>query len=391
MPQPSSKQVIAINARWLLAGRLEGTGWYTWSIVSRLVEDDRFEWHLIYDRTPDATMIPEGAVVHVVRPPARHPWLWTFWNEWAVPRALKRMGADVYWSVDGLLPSRRAMRRVGMQHLSLVNTIHDLNFLHHPEWMPALAGRYYRRVIARGAREADQLFTVSNTTKQDLILSYQIDGDRIGITYNAPQRTFDPLSEDAILAVRRKLHPDGRPYLLFVGALSARKNVHFLIDTWNTWTARNGSNGVELPFELRIVGDALHADDDLQRKLKQSQYVVAHGRAEGSELNDLYGAAEAFVFPSLFEGFGIPLVEAMASGCPVISSNTSCMPEIVGDAGVLLDPNDGDAWMAAWDRMAQDRDWGEDFRSKGLDRAKAFNWNTSAQVMLDYFRRISHG
>jgi len=391
MPQPSSKQVIAINARWLLAGRLEGTGWYTWSILERLVRDERFEWHLLFDRQPDPSMVPQGATAHVVLPPARHPWLWTFWNEWAVPRALKRIGVDVYWSVDGLLPSRRAMRRVDMRSITLVNTIHDLNFLHHPEWVPALAGRYYRRVIARSAREADQLFTVSETTRRDLALSYALDADQIEVTYNAPQRAFEPLDDDAQSKVRKQLHPDGKPYLLFVGAMTARKNLMFLVNTWRDWVRPFTERGESAPFDLRIVGNVLHSDDALQRALTSSEGVILHGRAEGDELNDLYGAAKAFVFPSLFEGFGIPIVEAMSCGCPVISSHASCMPEIVSDAGVLLDPSDAAAWMGTWDDMAQNSNWGSTYRERGLKRAADFSWDRSAQVVLNYLTGVQRG
>ncbi len=229
MPASQSHQpIIAVNARWLLAGKLEGTGWHTRSILWPLIaQHPEVSWHLFYDRKPHPSMVPKAVTVHVITPPARHPLLWEIWQEWSVPRALKKVKAAIYWSPDGLLPSRKTLTKHGLSSQTMA-TIHDLNFLHQTDNMPARAASYYRRVIARSAREADALLTVSETSALDLQASYQLQGKAISITGNAPQAAFIPHSP-AVKADSRKRFSQGRPYLLFVGAFTPRKNVITLV------------------------------------------------------------------------------------------------------------------------------------------------------------------
>lgn len=378
MPASQSLQpTIAVNARWLLAGKLEGIGWHTRSILWPLIaQHPEVNWQLFYDRKPHPSMVPKDAVVHIITPPARHPLLWEIWQEWSIPRALKKVQADVYWSPDGLLPSRKTLNKHGLSTKTMA-TIHDLNFLHQAGNMPARAASYYQRVIERSAREADALLTVSKTSALDLQTSYQLQGKTLSITGNAPQAQFHPHSP-AIKADSKERFSQGRPYLLFVGAFTPRKNVITLVRAFNRWKSRHPTS----QLALILVGQVLHKDKALQVAIAAGgKHIILHGRAEGDDLNGLYAAAEAFCFPSLMEGFGIPLVEAMAAGCPVISSNSSCMPEISGGAAQLVNPLDVAAWTQAINELMEGQLPVSEMIDKGLIQAKSFQWQRSVDSL----------
>lgn len=382
MPAKPSKSTpsprrIGVNARWLIAGRMEGTGWYTFRVLEQLLlthpED---EWHLFFDRSPgDAFLFNDtGARVfhHVMGPMARHPWLWELWNELRIPSALKKHQMDVYWSPDGILP-----KRLNGWNGRLVTTIHDLNFVHQPDGIPVRVGAYYRRVIATSVKRADAVLTVSERTRADVLSTYRIEPENVTVSYNAPSNSFSPLSELARQNARLRF-AQGNPYFCYVGALTPRKNVRTLVEAFITFQKEYPS----APHRLILAGSTLHRDYDLEGTLKRAgDRVITMGHVPSDTLAALYGGAEAFFFPSRFEGFGIPLVEAMASGCPIISSSASCMPEIVGDAGVLIDPEDVSAWADAMGQVAHESDLMKTYRERGLRRANDFSWSLSAEVV----------
>jgi glycosyltransferase involved in cell wall biosynthesis len=380
MPRDPQPFRLAVNARWLLPGALEGTGWYSHRLLERLCTTPGWDVHLLFDRSVQGFAYP-GATAHVVGLPARHPWLWKLWNERSVPWALRRIKVDAYWSPDGLLPSRKALKRVGLDSLPMAATIHDLNFVHQPEGIPPRVGQYYRSVVARGAAEADHLFTVSETSKADLVTTYSLNSERITVTPNAPQQLFAPIQGGTAAAQQR--WAGGHPYFLFVGAFTPRKNVVTLIRAFQMFQSRYP----ERPEQLVLVGNPLHRDAELEQLARAAGPRVRWvGRVEGGDLNAVYSGAVAFCFPSRFEGFGIPLIEAMASGCPVLSSNVSCMPEIAGDAARYANPDDVGAWSELlYAAATEDR---QPWIDRGTERAALFTWDASADRLRTGLQRL---
>ena len=354
---------IAVNARWLLPNKLEGTGIYTLRMLEQIIPAfPQYEFHLLLDRSVATDQFPlnfPNVHFHVVAPQARHPLLWTLWNDFSVPRALKKLNIDLYWSPDGL-PAKTKTR----QWL----TIHDLNFEHHPEWVPKNVATYYRRQIRKGAAQAQRIFTVSQWSAKDIASTYTIPAEKIALTYNAPQQRMEAgqmNTED--------------PYFCAVGALTPRKNLRTLLLAFDLWVTKNPT----AVHRLKIAGAAHFKDpafETVRNSLKHADRIDWLGRLSGPALEALYGGSTAYCMPSAMEGFGIPLVEAMQCGTAVIASENSALTEVVGTAGLLVSTYDVEAWSAALQQIIIENSiW----RERALKRGDFFNWEQSAAAFIE--------
>lgn len=360
---------IAVNTRWLLPGKLEGIGWYTHSLLKRIVQDHpEVDFHFLFDRRPgEQYQYGQNVQFHKVYPPARHPILWKIWNHITVPIRLRKIKPDLYFSPDGFA----AMGWNGRQIL----TVHDLNFEHHPEWIPNPTVRFLQKHMALYARRADKLVCVSRTTLEDVHRTWDIPIERMDIVYNAPQDDFTP---------QPGLRPDlpfdkADPYFVTVGAVNPRKNLALAVRAYGLYRLTGGKG------HLVMIGTRMHRDNELNRALEETPFsdgVHFVGRLEGDVLNRALSNARALLFPSLFEGFGIPIVEGMAAGTPVLCSNVSCMPEIAGEGAQLLPPHDAQVWADAM-RKLENKEVREQWIERGLKRAKDFSWDQSAEILWD--------
>lgn len=370
--------VIAVNTRFLLKDKLEGIGWFTYETLKRIVRDNpQHRFHFLFDRPFDASFVfGDNVTPHVIGLPARHPLLWYLWFEFAVPRALKRIKPDVFISPDGYLSLPA--------HVPQVTVIHDLGYEHYPSHVDKMTLSYYRHFVPRYARKATRIATVSEYSKQDIAVRYNISPDKIDVVYNGAHDAFQPLSELQKQDVRIP-HTGGAPYFVYAGAVQPRKNVDNLIRAFDLFKTRYA-----LPHKLVIVGRLAWktgAALDAYNHMVHKNDVVLTGHLGRAELAQLMGAAEALTYVSLFEGFGIPIVEAFRCNVPVITSNVTSMPEVAGDAALLVDPLNIDAIAAAMHNIVTDVELKNGLVDKGKTRLQKFNWQRTAdrlwQTVLD--------
>jgi glycosyltransferase involved in cell wall biosynthesis len=262
-----------------------------------------------------------------------------------------------------------------------VVTVHDLSFLFYPHGFRAL-NRIYLRIFTRlSVQRARRIIAVSESTKRDLVENYRLSPGKVDVVHNGVDTSFRPLPVAQVAAFRSER---GLPesFILFVGTLEPRKNVTRLIEAYARLP------GAKPP--LLLVGGKGWLYDELfarSEELNLTDQVRFVGYVPAEELPLWYNAAELFVYPSLYEGFGLPPLEAMACGTPVITSATSSLPEVVGMAGLLVDPTDVEALSAAMRRTLSDKNLQTEMQRAGLEQARAFSWRRTAQQTVGSYRR----
>jgi glycosyltransferase involved in cell wall biosynthesis len=307
-------------------------------------------------------------------------------------RMLVWLGQMSRVSFGRLVPDARLFHAA--EHLLLplpdrptVLTVHDLIFRHLPEHHKPLNRWYLRWALPLYCRRADRIIAVSEATRQDLIEAYDLPPEKIQVIYEAAAPRFRPTSDRDQAAVRARYGLPAR-YLLVVGTLEPRKNLTRLL---RMWTALRQTG--EVP-PLVLVGARGWLIDEFFAALARSAYredVILPGYIADADLPAVYGGATAFVFPSLYEGFGLPPLEAMACGTPVACSNTSSMPEVVGDAALTFDPRDDEAMAEALRRIVDDADLQAELRERGLRRAAQFSWARAARETAALYRSLLDG
>lgn len=359
---------IAINTRFLLPHKMEGFGWYTYEVCKRLVENHpEHTFVFFFDRPYDPKFIfgPNVEAV-VLNPPARHPILFVLWFEFAVYWALKKNKIDLFFSPDGYLSLRSKVPQVGV--------IHDLNFEHFPQDIPWVPRLYLRFFFPKFARKAAQVLTVSEVSKTDICKTYQVSAEKVSVAWNGTSPIFKPLSE-----VENELFKqnwtENTDYFLFVGALHPRKNTKRLLEAFALYRQKGGRKS------LLIVGENLWKNKgfDVPEQVKSAVYFTGH--LDQITLANAYSAAFCFVFIPYFEGFGIPLVEAMQAGVPIISGNLSALPEVAGEAALYVDPLLVEEIADSFFSLENDEKTRLRLIKLGLERAKLFSWDfTAAKV-----------
>jgi glycosyltransferase involved in cell wall biosynthesis len=369
---------IAVNTRLLLKGKLEGIGWFTFETLKRMTQNHpEHEFIFIFDRPFDRDFIfADNVTPVVVGPPARHPFLFWLWFDFSIPRILKKYKADLFLSPDGYLSLRTRVPQLAV--------IHDINFVHRPDDLPWLIEKYYNYFFPRFARIATRIATVSFYSKEDIARSFKISYDKIDVVYDGINQIFEPLSEKEKATVRKK-YTDGAEYFLFVGALHPRKNVSGLLNAFDAFKIDTDNN-----IKLIIVGGEMHKTGDILETFDNMRYkndVIFTGRVATNVLHDIFGAALALTFVPFFEGFGIPVVEAMTAGVPVICSNTTSIPEVGGNAVIYADPMKIDQITTAMIKLASDKDLRQELIEKGFEQKKKFSWDETAHLLWESVKR----
>lgn len=305
-----------------------------------------------------------------------------WWEQVAIRRACAESGGDLLHSPYFASPLR--------PNVPTVVTIHDVIPLILPAYGRPMHARLYTKLVSRAARQASAVITVSEAAKRDIVRALGIPSEHVHVTYNAADPRMRPVADAAALdRLRGKFGISGE-YLLYFGGFDVRKNVERLLRAFHA--ARPNFDrpySLILAGSLNLVGHPLYPDPrPLIEELGLGREVIVTGRVSGEEKALLYSAATAFVFPSLYEGFGIPVLEAMACGAPVITSNASSLPEVAGDAALLVDPSDAGAMAGAMVKLMNDAGLRQDMRIRGLRRAAQFNWDDSAARTLEVYRQV---
>ncbi len=370
---------IAVNTRFLLEGRLEGIGWFTDQVLQRLVAAyPQHEFIFLFDRPFDQRFVYGKNVTPVVCfPPARHALLWYWWFEWTLPAALKKHQADVLLSPDGFCSLR--------SKVPTVMVTHDIAHIHFPQEVPLHGRVFYRHYVPRYLQRAEQVVTVSHFTKKDILKHYPIDDKKILVACNGGRETFRPLAPPSKEEVRQQ-YAAGQPYFFYLGAVHPRKNVHRLIEAFDRFKQRTQS-----PVKLLIGGRFGWQTGVVKDAYDTAQYqkdIIFLGYVPDEDLPRLTGAALALVYVSLFEGFGVPILEAMHCDTPVITSTTSSMPEVAGAAGYLVDPTVVDQIAIAMQDVWEQPALRQKLINVGREQRQKFSWDKATEVIKTALEKV---
>jgi len=368
---------IAVNTRFLLKNRLEGIGRFSYEIIKRLVQDHpEDEFIFFFDRAYDDEFIFGNNITPIVlSPPARHPILWYWWFEFSIYKALKKYQPDVFFSPDNYLSLK--------SDIKTVMVCHDIVHVHYPDQIPKLVRKYYDYFVPKYLQKADGIITVSEYVKKDIIEHYKIEEKKIDVCYNACRTGFNPISELQKNEIKQK-YTNGEDYFFYVGAIHPRKNLARLIKAFDIFKRKNNS-----AIKLLLGGRLAWQTTDVKQAVDNAQYKSAIrflGFIEDKELPLIMGGALAFVYVSLSEGFGIPLLEAMHCDVPVICSNVSSLPEVAGEAALLVNPLSVDEINDALEKIQNPR-VRENLIEKARLQRSHFNWDQSAEKVYESLKK----
>jgi glycosyltransferase involved in cell wall biosynthesis len=363
---------IVVNTRLLLHNKLDGIGWFSYQTLKRITQNNPdVHFVFLFDRDCNEEFIfSDNITPLVIGPQARHPFLYYAWFHLSVKNLLNRMNPDLFLSPDGFLSPGAKCKQLPV--------IHDINFLHNPKDLTPLTSKYYNYFFPKYAKLATRIATVSEYSKADISKNYLIDPNKIDVVYNGINEGFKPLSEEDKQQTR-EIFSHGKPYFLFVGSQSPRKNLNRLIAAFDLFKEQTQSD-----FKLVLVGAVYSNEGDVKRVIEKSKFkndIIFSGRQPQSELEKIMASAFALTFVPYFEGFGIPIVEALQCHTPVICSNTTSMPEISGNAGLLVDPFEVKSICNGMLDMYKNESLRYQLIENGKIRKNMFSWDKSADLL----------
>lgn len=366
--------------------QVAGIGRFVRSLVHALAEvDPDTEYLLVYADPPQGVQpaMPEAPNFVPRRIPLPQRALNAVWHRLSLPIPVDLVigPVDVFHSPDFVLPPVRRGAKI--------LTVHDLAFLLQPECAEAKLRDYLEKTVPRSVARADFILADSVNTQDDLICLLGVPPSRVEVVPGGVDPAFAPVQDEALLDRVRERVSDGAPFVLSVGMIEPRKNLVRLIEAFELLKAR-----YHAPHKLVLAGKRGWLSDGIFRRAEASPVapdIRFPGFVAEAELPALYSASELLAYPSLYEGFGLPPLEAMACGVPVVASSSSSLPEVVGDAALLVDPTSVEGLAEAMARALADTELRRRMRTKGLDQAKRFTWRASAEKTLKVYRRLGAG
>jgi glycosyltransferase involved in cell wall biosynthesis len=373
---------IGINARHIL-GQKDGVGYYTYHLIQNLMFIDKHNEYVVF--------LPETCPFQLdnrnFRPSSMHFTTFSklsrgFWEHVIMPFESFKERLDLLHCPAHISPCISKGKRVV--------TIHDLSFLVIPQIFPKPLYFYYLHLISYAARHADKIIAVSHNTEQDLSRLLKIPPSKIKVIYQGINPVYRPVTEPSEVDKLKQRYNIKDKFILYLGAITARKNLIRLI---RAYYLLKKAKGIEQQLVIAGPRGYPHSGEvtGIVKELGLEQDVVFTGYIDEHEALLLYNAALLFVYPSLYEGFGLPVLEAMACGCPVIASRTSSLPEISGDAAVFFDTYDIDEIADLMYTVVVNRKLREDLIQKGFARALQFQWANTARETLGLYRGLISG
>lgn len=362
---------IAVNTRFLLDDKLEGFGYFVKEVTSLwAAQHPEHQFHFFFDREVFRQGFPSNVTAHVLSPPTRHPLLWKYWFDVKVPLLLKKIKADVFFSPDG--------------QCSLVTSvpqclvIHDLGFLHFPDGYKQSHLLYYKRFTPKFIRKAKTVASVSQFSKADIVKQYKTDPEKVSVVYSGVKDIFVPLAYEEQMGIKEK-YAGGAEFFLYTGAIQPRKNLVNLLKAFSVFKRRMQSG-----MKLLLAGRLAWKNDAFLSLLSTYKYkddVVLTGYLEETELALLTASAYAAVYPSFFEGFGVPILEAMKCGVPVLTSKASAMEEISEGAAMYFDPANVDDMANKLMYIYKNENERKELIEKGKVIAAKYTWQRTADLL----------
>lgn len=366
------KPTIVVNTRMLLKDQLDGTGWFAYHTLKRITRaHPEVGFVFLFDRKFSKEFIFSNNILPmVIWPPTRHPFLYYLWFQIRVKSLLKKLKPDLFLSLDGILPLGAPCKQLAV--------IHDINFKHHPKDLPFWYAKYFNYYFPRAAQEAVRIAAVSEYTKQDIVKTYHIDPSKIDVVYNGVDEGFSPVSTEIKEQVRKKF-TQGKNYFIFVGSVHPRKNIIRLLEAFELFKKESASE-----LKLVIAGALFWGKTEIDQALQKMNFkkdVILTGRISDTDIKQLTGSAFALTYIPYFEGFGVPLIEAMRSGIPIISANTTSLPEVAGEAALYVDPFNVTEIKEAMQTMYSNEQIRNTLVQKGTVQCQKFSWDVSAKKL----------
>ncbi len=359
---------------YLIDEKSAGIGRYTYNLVKNLLKfNGKNEFFLIHYKKDNSDIYQQGAY-EIIIPLTCLPHKKIIWTDIILPLKLQKCGLDILHD-----PYEFAPYFFNVLDSKKILTLHDITPKLLPETHMKITQVRCKYELPRILNNADRIITVSNSSKRDILFYYKIKPEKVSVVYNGVGDSFKPQEDCANIKEKYNIK---FPFFLFVGTLEPRKNIPTLIKAYKKLrkhrfihklviVGRKGWNYANIP---QIIKD-LSLEND----------VLLLDNVPEDDLPSFYSLADLFIYPSLYEGFGLPPLEAMACGTPVITSNTSSLPEVVGDAGIMVDPDDVDGLARAMHEVLTNDGLREEMIKKGLERAKLFSWENTARETLKVY------
>jgi glycosyltransferase involved in cell wall biosynthesis len=370
---------IGIDAR-LTYYRTGGISTYTRRLVAALEKLDLKNRYTVFHSRKDEQRITTRFESNVLWTPAHHKI-----ERLALSVELARHGLDVFHSPDFIPPYRGAKKHV--------ITVHDLTFLHYPQYLTEDSRRYYNAQIQAAVNHADHILSVSEATKRDLMTMLNVPEEKITVQPHGAGEQYRPMSKDETEPVRKALDLP-RDYILHVGTWEPRKNINGLVHAY--WRLLHKMP--DAPPLVLVGKPGWLFDEETRKMLHHRPFSLPHRDVDkvlfwrdnvtDEMLPAVYNMAATIVSPSFYEGFGMPALEAMACGVVPIVSNVSSLPEVVGDVGVLVDPNNLVTIADAMYDVLDNATWRKEMQAKAIKRAALFTWDNSARIAMDVYQKV---